>query len=90
MSIIVGGAPTTMSARFFTQWLQWVISGRYAFFDEGPLRNLRKYGDVKPKVYPLKNLATDVYLFWGPNDWVITKEVKHLQNALLGSLLPTD
>ena len=64
-----------MSTKFTTQWFQWVISGKLTKFDEGPVWNLRKYGQTEPEAYEIKNLDTNVYIFWGENDWIVTKEV---------------
>ena len=69
------GFPSPMSAKFTTQWFQWVISGKLAKFDEGPLWNLRKYGQTEAELYDIENVDTNVYIFWGENDWIVTKEV---------------
>ena len=44
-------------------------------YDFGPLENERKYGQLQPPVYDLKQVACRVNIFYALNDFVVVPKV---------------
>ena len=44
-------------------------------YSYGWLSNLRRYGQITPPPYDLNKVTAPVYIFYGPNDSVVSPEV---------------
>ena len=53
-------------------FLQLALRGKFARIDLGPVKNMRRYGQVNPPEYNLKNVQVPTKLYVGDSD-ILTK-----------------
>jgi lysosomal acid lipase/cholesteryl ester hydrolase len=61
-------------------FLQIYKSEKFRMFDYGTELNNVLYRQDEPIDYPLEKLTSQVYLFYGLNDWLVSEKVKDAKN----------
>ena len=74
--------PAGTSLYTLQHFLQLILNGgKFARMDLGPVKNMKRYGQVKPPEYNLKNVQVPTIFYVGDND-VLTKP-KNVQKVAL-------
>lgn len=90
---IMGHIPAGASAKQFVHYGQLVKNGGFKMFDYGWIKNIRKYGHLKPPSYNLSKITAPVALHYSSNDWLahiqdVKKLEKQLPNIIKHYLVP--
>ena len=64
--------PAGTSLYTLQHFLQLALRGKFARIDLGPVKNMRRYGQVNPPEYNLKNVQVPTKLYVGDSD-ILTK-----------------
>lgn len=76
-------SPAGVSVRQMLHFVQEVHNHKFAQYDYGRFGNMMRYGTRDPPDYNLKNVTAPVYLYYGNNDWLVSrKDVKKLKRVL--------
>ncbi|XP_061719786.1 lipase 1-like [Cydia pomonella] len=84
--VIIGHNPSGTSRKSIIHYFQLIFNKRFANYDYGPVENFRRYKSLIPPSYNLKQVTTNVSLFVGQNDPLVT--VKDVD--ILRLMLPKD
>ncbi|CAN7938116.1 unnamed protein product, partial [Ixodes hexagonus] len=83
LSVYFTHFPAGSSVNNILQLVQLVRCNCFQKFDHGILKNVAKYGKVKPPPYVLSRVTLPVALYWSKGDWFATeKDVARLRNEL--------
>lgn len=83
LPVIFGHIPSGSSVKQFAHYGQLVMSGDFRYYDNGPVRNIRKYGSEVPPSYRVDRITVPVCLFYSESDWLAQPEDVHtLYNKL--------
>lgn len=70
LSTIFGHVPSGASTKQIAHYGQSFTSNEFRQFDYGRTENLRRYGQIEPPKYVLKNIEAPVSLFFSESDWL--------------------
>lgn len=80
---ILAHTPAGASTKQFLHFAQSFNTGDFRHFDHGVIKNLIKYGSIRPPKYHLDKVTIPVYLFYSKNDWLAAvKDVRKLKRQL--------
>eukprot|EP01133_Synstelium_polycarpum_P003673 gene3673-4228_t len=60
MPVVAGHSPAGTSAQNMQHWAQGIRDGQFQAFDYGPLENLEKYKSLKPPVYDVSKIPSNI------------------------------
>lgn len=81
--MILSHNPAGASTQTLFHFAQGVDSGNFAMFDHGIIQNRKRYGQDKPPLYNVSNIALPITLFHGKSDWLTgTEDIQYLENTL--------
>lgn len=60
--------PAGISSNQGIHYIQEYVSNEFRQFDHGPKKNLKVYGQIEPPSYPLDQITSDVYIYYGLAD----------------------
>jgi len=80
---VLAHIPAGSAVDQFVHYAQIVKSGNFRRFDHGLIKNWRKYRNIKPPEYNLKNVRVPVALHYSINDWLShPRDVEKLYSQL--------
>lgn len=80
--VIAGHTPAGASTQSLVHYGQLMRSGRFRRFDHG-VRNMARYGSLRPPAYDLRRVVAPVALHYSSNDWLAAvRDVEELHQAL--------
>ncbi|KAL0273415.1 UNVERIFIED_CONTAM: hypothetical protein PYX00_006080 [Menopon gallinae] len=85
--VIAGHTPAGGSVKQLLHYMQAIESGEFRQYDHGTIRNLFKYGSIRPPKYPLQNIKIPVAFYFGDNDYLSEVNDMHLLSEQMPNLI---
>ncbi|GLG98544.1 Lipase [Gryllus bimaculatus] len=83
LPVLMAHFPSGASTKNFLHYAQSIRSGKFRQYDYGSIKNLKKYGSLKPPAYNLNKITAPVALHYADNDWLaVPKDVAKLHAKL--------
>ncbi|KAK7871600.1 hypothetical protein R5R35_001792 [Gryllus longicercus] len=83
LPVLMAHFPSGASTKNFLHYAQSIKSGKFRQYDYGSIKNLKKYGSLKPPAYNLNKITAPVALHYADNDWLaVPKDVAKLHAKL--------
>jgi lysosomal acid lipase/cholesteryl ester hydrolase len=75
---MIAGFPSPTAVGVVGQWFQWIVNGKFNYFDYGRTKNFLMYGTEEPPQYNLSNVQSPILTFVAENDYLTSKNVSGL------------
>lgn len=72
---VINNTPNTISTKQVVHFGQLLKSGKFQRFDYKSSANLRIYGQAEPPAYNIRNVTTNMFVYYGVKDFLTTVKV---------------